>query len=681
MSGASNGSPRGDEGDGGDASWTYLRVPCAIQIRAPRYSPAFVGCGPTAGAQLRDPSSQGTQLSIGVDPPRPHAEVTRVWVDAVDARVEGTLHGVEGDSTATARLVARRRGTADEMVTDAATAGPAFSARIELADLLSDGDQAERWDLYLDVGGPDGPLRLGAHLDGIENKKHAFVYPRRRFERGPAVRELQPYFTVANNLSIRSRSVDCGIEPVAAEREAAPATHLPTVQRGRLGRLGRVLFLAMRAAAEVALWAAAVGHHRAPHSARDDGERPRVHIVIMHAYGRGGTIRTALNLAGHLVERHEVELITLVRRRDRPAFAIPDGVKVTALDDRRASAAPAGWRGCVYRALSGAPSILVHPADYGFGAASLWTDLMLVRRLRSLRSGVLVTTRPALNLIAARLAPAGLTTVGQEHQNFHAYGRRLTKEIRRHYPKLDALAVLTHDDLRDYGAALAAAPTRVTRIPNALPPDLEGERARPDSKIVVAAGRLTAQKGFDLLIGAWAPIARRHPDWSLRIYGGGSDRDLLQRLILEHDLYNEIHLMGTTPRIGEELAKAAFFVLSSRYEGFGMVLIEAMSKGLPVVSFDCPRGPREIVSAGRDGILVADGDVEALSAGVLELIEDEDKRRRYGAAALEKARAYDIEGVGREWDVFLEQLRTRRVTPRRRRDARPWRRRRPRTRP
>jgi glycosyltransferase involved in cell wall biosynthesis len=486
---------------------------------------------------------------------------------------------------------------------------------------------------------------------------------------------------VANNLSIRSRSVDRGFEPAAAEHEAAPPDHPQSVRRGRRGRLGRVLFLTMRAAAEVALRVAAVGRRCAPRSAQDDGGRPRVHIVIMHAYGRGGTIRTVLNLAGHLVERHEVELITLVRRRDRPAFAIPDGVKVTTLDDRRASAEPAGWRGRAYRALSAAPSVLVHSGDYGFGAASLWTDLMLARKLRSLRSGVLVTTRPALNLIAARLAPAGVTTVGQEHQNFLAYGPRLTEAIRRHYPKLDALAVLTHDDLRDYGAALAAAPTRVTRIPNALPPDLEGERARTDSKAVVAAGRLTAQKGFDLLIPAWVPIARRHSDWSLQIYGGGSDRDLLQRLILGHDLYNEVHLMGTTPRIGEELAKGAFFVLSSRYEGFGMVLIEAMSKGLPVVSFDCPRGPREIVSAGRDGILVADGDVEALSAGMLELIEDEDKRRRYGAAALEKARAYDIEEVGREWDVLLEQLRARGVSPRRPRAARPWRRRRPRNRP
>jgi glycosyltransferase involved in cell wall biosynthesis len=104
------------------------------------------------------------------------------------------------------------------------------------------------------------------------------------------------------------------------------------------------------------------------------------------------------------------------------------------------------------------------------------------------------------------------------------------------------------------------------------------------------------------------------------------------------------------------MEKASVFALSSRFEGFPMVLLEAMSKGLPIVSFDCPTGPRELIEEGHDGMLVANGDVDALGGAMLELIEDEEMRRRYGAAAREKARGYEMSAIGPRWDRLLAQV-------------------------
>ena len=389
---------------------------------------------------------------------------------------------------------------------------------------------------------------------------------------------------------------------------------------------------------------------------RSPGAQPPVRILLANAHAMGGTIRTTLALAGHLAQSREVEVIALKRGgRRRPFFRFPAGVTVTTLDDRGRAG-----RGRAERVLTALPSVLTHPEDYGYRSSSLWTDIQLLRRLRATGGEVVVATRPAWALLAAAAAPPGAVTVAQEHMNLRAHRPALAADARRRYADLDALVVLTEGDRADYSAL---AGLRVERIPNPTPP-LDGGTSTLEAPVVAAAGRLTSQKGFDLLIPAFAPVARRHPGWVLRIYGGGPERAALEAQIEAEGMQGRIELMGPTRRLGRALAEASLFVLSSRFEGFGLVILEAMQAGLPVVSFDCPRGPSDIITSGRDGTLVPPEDVAGLTAALEELIADPARRRAYGQAALQTAAAYDQREIGARWEALLDALALQQREPR-----------------
>ena len=581
---------------------------------------------------------------------QPHAEVDELWVRDGRVALAGTLAAEELDEAGgrEVAVVARERDGAREILGAATLSGARFSGALDLDPLgRADGADALVWDLYLRVG-EGGDLRIGRRLDDIEKKKDVVVYPAAAVGEGAATRWLQPYFTVKNNVSLRSTAS----RPSGAQTAALAPTPPPEPRGRRYRRRERALLgLAVRVRS-VALRSLRPRGERRPRSpASFAGRRLKIHFVIVHAYGMGGTIRTVLNLAGYLARDHDVEVISVVRRRRLPFFPFPPGVVVTGLDDQTNDGGPEPRLRRLARRL---PSILVHPEDYSYRSSSLWTDVVLARKLRSLSDGIVIGTRPALNLLAAELAPPGVVTVGQEHLNFRAYKRGLAADIARRYPRLDALAVLTEDDLRTY-AEVVPPTVRLVSIANALP-ELEGDVSTLSGRLVVAAGRLTPQKGFDLLIPAFARVVERHPEWKLRIYGGGEKLPELRRLVFEHELYNHVTLMGKAPELGRELAKASVFALSSRFEGLPMVLLEAMSKRLPVVSFDCPTGPRQVITHGRNGLLVPNGDVDGFASALLELIEDDDERRRMGDAALETARRYDLDVIGREWADLLAEL-------------------------
>lgn len=388
----------------------------------------------------------------------------------------------------------------------------------------------------------------------------------------------------------------------------------------------------------------------------------KIRYLIMHAYGTGGTIRTVFTQASTMAAAgHDVEVMSVLRRVDEPRFPYDPRVRVGSLTDQRKNApaqplprGPIARRRTQHEAeLAGQPPHHIPEGEFGHSHFDRRIELATIRYLSALRDGILVTTRPALNILAALFATRGVVRVAQEHMNLATHRPDVQDAIARLYPECEAVAVLTHRDREDYEGW--APGTRVVRVPNAVH-SLKQKPSTCASKIAVAAGRFRTQKGFDMLIPAFRRAVADFPDWQLRVYGWGEKHAELRRLIEKHHMYNHIFLMGMTDQLDEELAKASMYVLSSRFEGLPMVMIEAMSHGLPVVSFDCPTGPADVITDGKEGLLVPPRDVGGLARAMKTLMADEGLRAEMGDAALMTVQGYSPEAIHAQWTELFEEL-------------------------
>ncbi len=234
--------------------------------------------------------------------------------------------------------------------------------------------------------------------------------------------------------------------------------------------------------------------------------------------------------------------------------------------------------------------------------------------------------------------------------------RKNVWRLKQSVSHFDLLVALTADDARCWQPYV---PTVV--IPNSLPyfpphaADLTAVRYR-----VIAVGRLNRQKGFDRLLQAWQTVQQRHPEWQLDIYGDGTEREALMAQCQALNL-TTVTLHPSTADIYAEYTRSDFLVCSSRWESFGIVLIEAMACGIPVVSFDCDNGPRNIVTHGQDGLLVADGDNRQLADAICWLMEHPDRRQLMGAAARRHVHRYRVEHLLPQYLKQYNQITNRQI--------------------
>lgn len=195
-------------------------------------------------------------------------------------------------------------------------------------------------------------------------------------------------------------------------------------------------------------------------------------------------------------------------------------------------------------------------------------------------------------------------------------------------------------------------------IPNPVKINTKTARITADreNKLIVAMGRLTEQKGFDLLIKAFGTVKNDIPGWKLDIWGEGPMKSELEDLITGLSLNDSVRLCGLTDDTDTVFSSAGLFILSSRFEGFGNVIIEAMACGTPVISTDCPEGPAEIIKNRETGILVKSEDINDLAINIKALIADPQLRKMISQNALIAAKDYDIKQISARWNDHFSEL-------------------------
>ena len=370
-----------------------------------------------------------------------------------------------------------------------------------------------------------------------------------------------------------------------------------------------------------------------------DGRDAMKLVLIVPSLGGGGAERVMATLANAWAMRGvEVTLITLSSAvNDR--YPLDRRVWRVALDVARRSSNPAqalGRNVVRVRALRRAIKAARPDAVISFVAN---TNALAMIAATGLRVPVIVTERQFIGAEPSRLVWTLLRRV------LYRRAAAVVAQTRRCADELEARV----------GRAVRV-------IANPVAPGADNARPEPapvgDGRVrtLLAVGRLVPAKGFDLLIDAFARVAKRHPGWKLEILGEGPLREPLTQSIAMHGLTTRIALPGFSPQVRQAMRRADLFVLSSRFEGLPNALLEAMAEGVACVSFDCTAGPRELITHGENGWLVPAEDVDGLAMALDTLMQDDVLRARLGTHAREVCNLYSVSEILRQWDRLLASV-------------------------
>ena len=343
----------------------------------------------------------------------------------------------------------------------------------------------------------------------------------------------------------------------------------------------------------------------------------------------GGTERVAVQLANALHPTHNVCFISLTEQQPQPFFPLDETIPRFHLSEKWIAPGPG------YLPLIG----------------------KLRKFLKERKIDIIIDIDIVLDVLSIPAARrVGTKVISWEHFNVEfeqsVLYRRLISKLTARFA--DHIVTLTNEDRQNY-ASILGRKTRISAIYN-IPTKMELDETVSRENWIVTVSRLTYQKGMEYLAKIAVPVLKAHPDWKWLILGDGEDRGLLEQTIAENGLAEQLILEGTVDRVEWYLNRAKLFVLTSRYEGFGMCLVEAMQMGVPCVSFNIQVGPSEIISDGQNGILIPPFSWEQMAQSILDLMEHPEKREALAANTLIGFERYQAEGIQKRWESIIDQL-------------------------
>ncbi len=380
--------------------------------------------------------------------------------------------------------------------------------------------------------------------------------------------------------------------------------------------------------------------------------RKKIAILSLHL-GYGGVEKAIVSLANSLAKlnKYEIEIVSIYKLYEKPVFDIDEKIKVTYLLPSELSPNRKEWK----EALNNLKLIRLGKESLK-GLKILYARRKkMVEYIKNSDANVIISTRIFLNELLSEYGKDNILKIGWEHNHYHDDMRYATDVIRS-AKNLDYFVLVSkglqkfyHKKMRIFKCKCIYIPNAIENVPKTKSP-LTGEH-------IISVGRLSPEKGYLDLLKIYLDLKKKKCKWHLDIVGDGSERSRLEKFIKENNLENDVTLHGfkNSKEIEKLMQKSSIYVMTSYTESFGIVLLEAMSNGLPCLAFDSAEGAKEVITSGRDGYLIKHRNFKAMEKKILDLTKDIDMRKELGKNGRRKVKGYISDNICESWEKIIER--------------------------
>lgn len=376
----------------------------------------------------------------------------------------------------------------------------------------------------------------------------------------------------------------------------------------------------------------------------------KISILVLHL-GYGGVERSISTLSNMLADIYEIEIISVYKLLDKPAFDIDKRVKIRYLLPNLKP------NGAELKTAIKDLNIANISRQSIIALKVLWNrKYKIIKEIKELDADIVISTRVLFTRWLSKYGNKNIIKIAQEHRH-HNNNKKYIKLVINACKNIDYLMPVSKELTNFYSKLLKNNKTKCLFIPQALEyiPDTNSAL---DQKNIISIGRLSKEKGFITLIDVFKLVNDKYPDWTLNVIGDGIERKNIEAKIKEHNLSEKIVMHGYCDReyIEKQLLNTSIYVMTSYEESFGLVLIEAESFGIPCIAFDSAQGATEIIRNNKNGYLIKQRNITEMSEKIIKLIEDIKLRKAMGQEAKKDTLKYSKEIISKKWYDFIKNI-------------------------